>query len=124
MAQHMCFPNYSLCETYRQGFPKSASFIPISTIDLTLTIHRRKHYLEHQHTLATVESLLEKNLLSDLSGVKTRRSRDLLGPKDVSYLVNDPPAKAALEISHDQPDLEKSDNKFFSRDDSTMSKAR
>ena len=67
---------------------------------------------------------LEENLLSDLSGVKTGRSRDLCGPKDVSYLVDDPPGKAASKIRHDHPDLEGSDNKFFSRNDSTMSKAR
>ena len=46
------------------------------------------------------------------------------GPEDVSYLVDDPPGKAASKIRHDQPDLERSDNKFFSRNDSTMSKAR
>ena len=46
------------------------------------------------------------------------------GPKDVSYLVDDPPGKAASKIRHDQPDLERSDNKFFSRNDSTMSTAR
>ena len=41
------------------------------------------------------------------------------GPKDVSYLVDDPPGKAASKIRHDHPDLERSDNKFFSRNDST-----
>ena len=46
------------------------------------------------------------------------------GPKDVSYIVDDPPAKAASKIRHDQPDFERSDNKFFSRNDSTLSKAR
>ena len=29
------------------------------------------------------------------------------GPKDVSYLVDDPPAKAASKIRHDQPDLKR-----------------
>ena len=67
---------------------------------------------------------LEKSLLSDLSGVKTGRSGDLLGPKDVSYLVDDPPGKAASKIRHDQPDLERSDKKSFSINNSTMSKAR
>ena len=104
-----------------KGTSKSASFISISTIDFTLTIHRRKYSLEHIR--ATVESFLEKNLLSDLLGVKTGRSRDLLGAKDVSYLVDDQPGKAASKIRHDQPDLERSD-KFFSRNDSTLSKAR
>ena len=46
------------------------------------------------------------------------------GPKDVSYLVDDPNGKAALKIRHDQPDLERSDNKCFSRNYSTMSQAR
>ena len=46
------------------------------------------------------------------------------GPKDVSYLVDDQPGKAASKICHDQPDLERSDNKFFSRNDSTLSKVR
>ena len=35
----------------------------------------------HNMTRATVESFLEENLLSDLSGVKTGRSRDLVGTK-------------------------------------------
>ena len=46
------------------------------------------------------------------------------GPKDVSYLVDDPPGKAASKIRLDQPDLERFDNKFFARNNSTMSKAR
>ena len=46
------------------------------------------------------------------------------GPKDVSSLVDDSPGKAASKIRHDQPDLERSDNKFYSRIDSTMSKVR
>ena len=46
------------------------------------------------------------------------------GPKDVSYLVDDPPGKAASKIRHVNPDLERFDNKFFSRYDSTMSKVR
>ena len=104
-----------------KGALKSTSFISISTIDFT---HRRRNSLEHLHTRATVESFLEENLLSDLSRVKTGRSRDLWGPKDVSYLVDDPPGKAASKIRHDHPDLERSDNKFFSRNDSTISKRK
>ena len=46
------------------------------------------------------------------------------GPKDVSYLVDDQPGKAPSKIRHDQPDLKRSDNKFFSMNDSTLSKAR
>ena len=46
------------------------------------------------------------------------------GPKDVSYLLDDPPRKAASKIRHDQPVLERSDNKFVLSNDSTMSKAR
>ena len=42
------------------------------------------------------------------------------GPKDVSYLVDDPSGNAASKIRHDQPDLERSDNKFFSRNDSII----
>ena len=45
------------------------------------------------------------------------------GPKDVSYLVDEQPGKAALKICHDQPDLKRSDNKFFSRNGLTLSKA-
>ena len=89
---------------------------------LLLLLHRRKNSLEHQHTRATVESFLEANLLSDLSELEGLEI--FWGPKDVSYLVNDPPGKAASKIRHDQPDLERSNNKFFSRNDSTMSKAR
>ena len=48
---------------------------------LLLLLHRPKNSLEHQHTRATVESFLEENLLSDLSGVKNGGSRDLLGTK-------------------------------------------
>ena len=44
------------------------------------------------------------------------------GPKDISSLVGDPPGKSASKIRDDQTDLERSDNKFFSRNDSTMSK--
>ena len=46
------------------------------------------------------------------------------GPKDVSYLVDDVPGKAASKMRHDHPDLQRSDIKFFSRNDSTISKAR
>ena len=46
------------------------------------------------------------------------------GPKDVSYIVDGSPGKAASKIRHDQPDLERSDNKFFSRNDSMISTAR
>ena len=42
---------------------------------------------EHQHIRATVESFLEKNLLSDLLGVKTGRSRDLLGGQEMSHIL-------------------------------------
>ena len=45
------------------------------------------------------------------------------GPKDVSSLVDDQPA-GTLKIRHDQPDLERSGKKFFSRNYSTMSKVR
>ena len=44
------------------------------------------------------------------------------GPIDISSLVDDPPGKSASKIRDDQPDLERSDNKFFSRNYSTMSK--
>ena len=90
---------------------------------LLLLLHRPKNSLEHQHTRATVESFLEENLLSDLSG-GLEGLEIFWGPKNVSYLVDDPPGKAASKIRHDQPDLERSDNKFFSRNDSTMSTAR
>ena len=63
--------------------------------------------LEHEHTLVTVESFLEKNLLSDLSGVKRGRSGDLLGPSYVSSLVDDSREKAAAKICHDQPDFKR-----------------
>ena len=71
-----------------------------------------------------VESFIEKNILSGLTRVKTERSGDLLGPKDISSLVDDTPRKAASKIRHYQPDLERSDDKFFSRNDSTISKVR
>ena len=120
----MCFPNTVNVRHIVKGASKSASFISLSTIDFTLTIHRRKYSLEHQHIRATVESFLQNNLLSDLLGVKKVRSRDLLGPKDVSYLVDDQPGKAPSKIHHNLPGLKRSDNKFFSRNDSTLSKAR
>ena len=44
------------------------------------------------------------------------------GPKDVLYLVDDPPGKAESKIRHDPSDLKRSDNKLFSRNDSTLSK--
>ena len=47
-----------------------------------------------------------------------------LWPKYISFLVDDPPGKAASKISHDQLDLSRSDNKFFSRHDLAMSKVR
>ena len=43
-----------------------------------------------------------------------------MGPKDVSSIVDEPSGKAASKIRHDQPDLERSVNKFFSRNDSTI----
>ena len=42
----------------------------------------------------------------------------------MSPLVDDPRGKAASKIRHDQPDLERCDNKFFSRNDSMTSKVR
>ena len=44
------------------------------------------------------------------------------GPKDVSSLVDYPPGKEASKIRRYQTDLERSDNNFFARNDSTMSK--
>ena len=44
----------------------------------------------------------------------------LRGLKDVSSFVDDPSGKAASKIHHDQPDLERSDKKFFSRNDSMI----
>ena len=35
------------------------------------------------------------------------------GPKDVSYLVDEQPGKAASKIRHDQPDLRSSDTNSF-----------
>ena len=75
--------------------------------------------IEHQYTFEIVESFLEKNCLLDLSEATTGRSGDLLG---ATSLDDDPPGKSASKIRDDQPDLERSDNKFFSRNDSTMSK--
>ena len=46
----------------------------------------------------------------------------ILGPKDVSYLVDDQSGKALSKMRHDQPDLKRFDNEFFN--DSTLSKAR
>ena len=53
---------------------------------------------------------------------KTGRSGDIGGPKDVSYFIDGPPGKMASKIRHAQPDPKRSDYKFFSRNDLTISK--
>ena len=108
----MGFTKYSLCETYCQG-SSEISFIYLNIDDLFY-----KYYspvIEHQYTFEIVESFLEKNCLLDLLEI-------LWGSKDISSLDDDPPGKSVSKIRDDQPDLERSDSKFFSRNDSTMSK--
>ena len=118
----MCFPKYSLCETYRQG-SSEISFIHLNIDNSFYACYSSVKVLLSINTLLEPRRSnysLKKNLFSDLSGVKTGRSGDLLGPKDLSSLVNDPSGKSASKIRHDQPDLEISDNKFFSRNDSMI----
>ena len=115
----MGFTKYSLCETYCQG-SSEISFIHLNIDDLFY-----KYYspvIEHQYTFEIVESFLEKNCLLDLSGPRQEGLEIFWGPKDISSLDDDPPGKSVSKIRDDQPDLERSDNKFFSRNDSTMSK--
>ena len=111
-----------------KGAPKSVSLISISTIDFTLTIHRGGGGGRTPLSITTLMQLSNhslKRICYQISRESRLEGLEIFwGPKDVSYLVDDPPGKAASKRRHDHPDLERSDNKFFSRYDSTMSKAR
>ena len=77
------------------------------------------------NTLVQLSNHSLKRICYQISQESRLEGREIFwGPKAVSYLVDDPPGKAAWKIRHDQPDLKRYDNKFFSRNDSTMSKAR
>ena len=78
----------------------------------------------HIHTLVQLSNHSLKRICYQISQESRLEGLEIFwGPKDVSYLVDDPPGKAVSKIRHDHPDLERSDNEFFSRNDSTISKA-
>ena len=91
---------------------------------LLLQLHRPKTPLSI-NTLVQLSNHSLKRICYQISQESRLEGLEIFwGPKDVSYLVDGPPGKAASKIRHDQPDLERSDNKFFSRNDSTMLMAR
>ena len=97
--------------------------VSISTIDFTLTIFIGESTPLSINTLVQLSNHSLKRICYHISRKSRLKGQEIFGgPKDVSYLVDDPPGKAASKISHDQLDLERSDSKFFSRNDSTISK--
>ena len=115
----MGFTKYSLCETYCQG-SSEISFIHLNIDDLFY-----KYYspvIEHQCTFEIVEYSLKRIAYQISRGPRQEGLEIFWGPKDISSLDDDPPGKSDSKIRDDQPDLERSDNEFFSRNDSTMSK--
>ena len=108
-----------------KGAPKSASFMHSSQYQRFIL-----HILfTGEGTPLSINTLLKssnhslKRIVYKISWGPRQEGLEIFwGPTDISSLVDDPPGKSASKIRDDQPDLERSDNKFFSRNDSTMSK--
>ena len=102
--------------------PKSASFIS-----------KYRQFILHilfigESTPLSISTLFEqpdhslKRICCEISWESRQEGLEIFwGPKDVSSVVDDPPT-GNLKIHHDQPDLERLDKIFFSRNDSTISK--
>ena len=106
-----------------KGAPKSALFISkyrqfilhILFIGESTTLSINTPLKRSNHSL--------KRICYEISWESRQEGLEIFwGHKDVSSLVDDPPGN--LKIRHDQPDLERSDQKLFSWNDATMSKVR
>ena len=118
------------------GFYKIQFMWDLSSRELRNQLHSTQYRQFILHILFTDEStplsintLLKssnhslKRILHQISRESWQEGLEIFwGPKDISSLVDDPPGKSASKIRDDQPDLERSDNKFLSRNGSTMSK--
>ena len=106
-----------------KGAPKSASFISQYRQSILHILFIGEGTPLSYNTLLEPSIHSLKRICYGISGIKTGRSGDLLGAKDVSSLVDDPPA-GNLKIRHDQFDLERSDEDSFQGTIRRFSKVR